>query len=320
MLERSQFAAETAGLRSASVAVDPRQLECFIAVAEELNINRAAARLHMTQPPLTRRIRKLERDVGASLFRRSAGGMEITEPGAVLLERAYRIVALSASAVEKTRQAWSGEVGHLAVGYYDPAILHGIPLLLNRFLEKHPGVTVSFELVRKRTQIEYLRDKLLHVGFGREYDDEPGIVCRSVISEDLYVAIKDSEMTEPRQEMSIGDLRGQPLVIYPPTRPGFGDDVIHLCREAGFAPDVAIEAEDVVAGLAYVAIGAAIGVVPESAAKTHVHGVTFVPLADAPPSRLNCVYLAANQAPTLVLFKAFFDAQVAESSGEGGPR
>ncbi len=197
MLERSQFAAETAGLRGASVAVDPRQLECFIAVAEELNLNRAAARLHMTQ----------------------------------------------------------------------------------------------------------------HVGFGREYDDEPGILCRSVISEDLYVAVKDSAVTEPLQAMSISELRGQPLVIYPPTRPGFGDEVIHICLEAGFSPVIAVEAEDVVACLAYVAIGAAIGIVPESAAKTHVHGVTFVPLLDAPPSRLNCVYLKANRAPTLALFKAFLDAR-----------
>jgi DNA-binding transcriptional LysR family regulator len=308
MPERSQFAAETAGLKGPGVAVDPRQLECFIAVAEELNLNRAAARLHMTQPPLTRRIKKLERDVGASLFRRTAGGMEITEPGAVLLERAYRIVALSASAIEKTRQARAGEVGHLAVGYYDPAILHGIPALLNRFLDKHPDVTVTFQLVRKQIQIEYLRDKLLHVGFGREYDDEPGISCRSVISEDLYVAVKGSEVAGPRQPMSISELRGKPLIIYPPTRPGFGDEVIHMCLEAGFSPVVAIEAEDAVACLAYVAIGAAIAVVPESAAKTHVHGVTFVPLLDAPPSRLKCVYLTANRAPTLTLFRAFLDA------------
>jgi LysR family transcriptional regulator, benzoate and cis,cis-muconate-responsive activator of ben and cat genes len=309
MPERSQFAAETAGLRAANVAVDPRQLEAFIAVAEELNINRAAARLHMTQPPLTRRIKRLERDVGASLFRRTAGGMEITEPGAVLLERAYRIVALSASAIEKTRRARAGEIGHLAVGYYDPAIIHGIPALLNQFLDQHPGVTVSFELVRKRTQIEYLRDKLLHIGFGRVYHDEPGISCRSVISEDLYVAVKGSEVTEPRQAMSVSDLRGQPLIIYPPTRPGFGDEVIRMCLEAGFAPVVAVEAEDVIACLAYVAIGSAIAVVPESAAKTNVHGVTFVPLIDAPPSRLNCVYLTANRAPTLALFRAFLEAQ-----------
>jgi LysR family transcriptional regulator, benzoate and cis,cis-muconate-responsive activator of ben and cat genes len=308
MPERSQFAAETAGIKGGGVAVDPRQLECFIAVAEELNLNRAAARLHMTQPPLTRRIKKLERDLGVSLFRRTAGGMEITEPGMVLLERAYRIVALSTRAIEKTRLASAGEVGHLAVGYYDAAILHGIPSLLSRFLDKHPDVTVSFELVRKRTQIEYLRDKLLHVGFGRDYDDEPGIACRTVVSENLYVAVKGSQVTDPGQLMSISDLRGRPLIIYPPTRPGFADEVIHMCLGAGFSPVLAIEAEDVVACLAYVAIGAAIAVVPESAAKTQAHGVTFVPLVDAPPSRLNCVYLTANRAPTLALFRDFLDA------------
>src|ERR1700739_651485 len=102
-----------------AAAVDSRQLECFIAVAEELNINRAAVRLHMTQPPLTRRIQRLEHDVGVELFRRTAAGMELTEAGGVFLEGAYRIVALSTRAVERARLASKGEVGHLSMAYYD---------------------------------------------------------------------------------------------------------------------------------------------------------------------------------------------------------
>jgi len=76
----------------------------------------------MSQPPLTAPHQRLERELGVELFRRTAGGMELTEAGTVFLERAYRIVALSTRAVERTRLASDGEIGHLSVGYYDPAI------------------------------------------------------------------------------------------------------------------------------------------------------------------------------------------------------
>lgn len=293
--------------------LDPRQLECFIAVAEELNLNRAAIRLHMTQPPLTRRIQRLERDVGAELFLRAAGGLELTEPGVVLLERAYRIVALSAHAAERTRHASAGELGHLAVGYYDSAILDGIPMLLKGFIERHRGVTVSFELVPKHTQIDYLRDKMLHLGFGRNYPMETGIACRQVLRERLYIALGKDHALSWGTPATVADLQDRPLVVYPSTRPEFADEIIDMCLQAGFSPRVAIEAKDGVSCLAYVAVGAAIAVVPESATRRRPYGVSFIPLSDAPPTPLYCVYSNSNAAPTLRLFIDYIDERDPDS-------
>jgi len=287
--------------------LDPRQLECFIAVAEELNINRAAARLHMSQPPLTRRIQRLEREVGVELFRRTAGGMELTEAGAVFLERAYRIVALSTRAVERTRLAGDGEIGHLSIGYYDSAIIDGIPALIREFLDAHKAVTVSFELIAKHNQIDYIRDKVLHLGFGRHYPDEPGIHCRPVWFEPLYVAMHRSRSLDWNSPATLADLRDQPQILYPAARPEFADEVIDMCLRAGFSPRVAIEAEDVISCLAYVALGTAVAVVPESATRTRPDGVVFIPLRDAPPAALYCAYLCSNTAPTLRLFIDFLD-------------
>ena len=292
-----------------AAAVDSRQLECFIAVAEELNINRAAVRLHMTQPPLTRRIQRLEHDVGVELFRRTPAGMELAEAGQILLERAYRIVTLSARAVERTRQASIGEVGHLSVGYYDSAILDAIPAIVSEFRHQHPDIKVSFERSPcNRAQVDYLRDKLLHVGFGRDYPQQQGVVCRTVAVENLYVAVREPSALASGRPVTVADLRGRPLVVYPASRPGFADDVIRMCRSAGFSPVIAVEADDVVACLAYVAIaGEATAVVPSSATRTRPHGVTFVPLGGAPPATLECISLAANAAPALTLFTRFLD-------------
>lgn len=298
-------------------AADPRQLECFIAVAEELNINRAAARLNMTQPPLTRRIQRLEHDVGAELFRRTPGGMELTEAGRVLLERAYRIVTLTAHAVERARKASAGEIGHLSVGYYDSAILDGIPAILSEFRRLHPGVTVSFELVPGRAQADCVRDNLLHVGFGRDYAPYSDIVCRTVALEKLYVAVREPALFPAGRPAAVADLRDRPMAVYPATRPGFAADVIRMCRDAGFSPVLAVEADDGVACMAYVAVCDAIAVVPASATKRRTHGVTFIPLADAPPAKLDCIWLASNQSPALALLTRFLTERADASSGPG---
>jgi DNA-binding transcriptional LysR family regulator len=284
------------------MTVDARQLECFIAVAEELNLGRAAVRLHMTQPPLTRRIQRLEQEVGGDLFRRGAGGMRLTEAGTVLLERAYRIVALSRAAVESTRLARDGRLGHLSIAYYDSAILDGIPRLVRDFVSLHPGITVSFELVAKHAQIDHVRDELLHIAFGRDYPDEPGIVRRTVLAEPLYVAMHRRRAVGWSSPAKVADLAHQPMAVYPTTRPAFADLVIDMCLREGFSPTVSVEALDVVSCLAYVALDVAIAVVPESATKAHTDSVTFIPLLDAPSVDLSCVYLAANQSPTLALF------------------
>jgi DNA-binding transcriptional LysR family regulator len=287
--------------------LDPRQLECFIAVAEELNLSRAAARLHMTQPPLTRRIHQLEHDLQVELFRRNAGGMELTEPGVELLARAYRIVALSNHAAEHTRLAASGGTGTLRVGFFDTAILGAVPALLRRFTAEVPNVAISLERVRKSVQVDYLRDNVLHVGFGENYTAEAGITMRTVAAEQLHLAFSDREPFLGRTDTSLADLESRPLVLYPRNRPGFADSVVDMCVQAGFAPTVAVEAEDIISCLAYVSIGAGVAVVPQSATHVRPDDVYFLPMRDAVPARVSCVYLAANNSPVLARFISFLD-------------
>ena len=288
-------------------ALDPRQLECFIAVAEELNLNRAAVRLHMTQPPLTRRIHRLEQAVGADLFRRTTTGVELTEAGSELLTRAYRIVELSQHALESVALAEAGELGPLRVGYYDPVVVAGVPKLLGEFVDRHPRIDVRFHYVLKPAQMDYLRDRSLHVAFGRDYVETPGIVARTVITEDLYLAYRPDVFTIGPANPTPADLKGFPLVVYPGERGGFVDELFRRCRQAGFAPQVAAEAEDVVATLAYVALGSAIGVVPESATSVHAIGVTFRRLSEMSPAEVTCIYVAEDRPRTLELFVSFLE-------------
>ncbi|GAA3742042.1 LysR family transcriptional regulator [Salinactinospora qingdaonensis] len=288
--------------------LDIRQLECFIAVAEEGHIGRAAARLHMTQPPLTRRINRLEHDVGVRLFQRTPTGMALTEPGTVLLDRAYRIVRLSEHAVERTRLADTGQVGHLVVGYFGSTIFEVVPRLLRGFVQAHPDVTFTLERAPKNVQAEAVWDGRMHVGFSRTYRDEPGLLVRQIAVEPLFVALPSGHPLLSQGEVRLADLRDEDMVLFPAApRPSFADEISQFCKQAGFAVRAAREAEDAVTALAYVAAGGLCAVVPRSATTIGMPGVSYVPLTDGPLLELSCVHRAGEPAPVLRAFLSYLD-------------
>jgi DNA-binding transcriptional LysR family regulator len=282
------------------VPIDVRQLECFIAVAEERNIGRAAARLHMTQPPLTRRISRLEREIGARLFTRALTGMELTGAGLVLLERAYRIVELSKNAVDRTRLADAGQAGALSVGYFGSMIYDLVPRLLRQFLTPRPHVTVVIERAAKDMQAEAIRDGRMHLGFSRQYPREPDLAVRHIIAEPLFAAVPDNHALASRAEIRLADLHSEALVLFPSApRPSFADEVTRMLLRAGSPARIAAEASDVITALTYVSVARLFAVVPKSATNVALPGVAYVALADAPPETMSCIY-RATETPTLV--------------------
>jgi DNA-binding transcriptional LysR family regulator len=296
--------------------LDIRQLECFIAIAEEGHMSRAAARLHMTQPPLTRRLNRLERDLGVRLFTRTVSGMELSQPGAVLLERAYRIMQLSQHAVERTRLADTGHIGELVVGYFGSTIFDALPRLLRGFLQANPEVSLTLERAPKNIQAEALRDGRMHVGFSRLFREEPGLRVRHVHSEPLFVAAPPSHPLVNLGQAHVRDLRDEPLVLFPAApRPSFADEVSQLCLRAGFAVNAVREAEDVVTALAYTAAKGWCAVVPESATTIALAGVQYVPLADGQPQWLSCLHRVDDPAPVLRAFLDYLDVVADKPAG-----
>jgi DNA-binding transcriptional LysR family regulator len=282
------------------VPIDVRQLECFIAVAEERHFGRAAARLHMTQPPLTRRITRLEREIGAQLFVRTRAGADLTGAGLVLLERAHRIVELSRNAVERTRLADAGQAGTLAVGYAGSTGFDLVPRLLRRFLESRPRVKLEIEQARKDVQADAIRDGRMHLGFNRQYQPEPGLAVRDLGSEPLYAAVPESHPLREKAQVQLADVCAEPLVLFPAApRPSFADEVTQMLMGTGGRPRIEAEAGDVLTALNYVAAARLCAVVPRSAVNVALPGVAFRPIVDAPPESFSCIYRAST-VPALV--------------------
>ena len=144
--------------------MDLKQMRYFLAVAEERHMGRAAERLHMAQPPLTRQIHALEAELGAALFTRTPKGMELTGAGQTLLDEVPNLLQLAQRARERTRAAGRGETGRLDVGLFGSGVLDVIPRLLARFHAERPDVQIVLHTMTKAEQLEALRERRISVG------------------------------------------------------------------------------------------------------------------------------------------------------------
>ena len=288
--------------------MDLRHLKYFLAVAEELHIGRAAARLHISQPPLTRQIRSLEEELGVDLFTRTAKGVELTQAGEMFKEDAANIRMLLEAAVDRVHRAGEGKLGRIDIGIFGSAIYDTIPKLLKAFQEKLPGVRVVLHTMNKGEQFEALRQRRITLAFNRMMSPEPDIGRELVITEKLVAVIPTGHELAQWEAIPIRALANHPLIVFPTVgRPNFIDKVLDLCKQQGFEPEIAQEVGDAVTGIALVARGFGITLIPESAASAIAFdGTVYRPLADAPQAvvDLSVLYRASDQSPLLKAFLA----------------
>ncbi|MEE8058974.1 MAG: LysR family transcriptional regulator [Pseudomonadales bacterium] len=279
-----------------------RRLKHFIAVAEELHVGRAAVRLHISQPPLSRSIHQLEAFLGVQLFVRTPQGVELTNEGEVFLKEARKILQMVERACEFTAQAQRGEIGRLIIGYYGSAIFNVLPRLMAAFKLRYPSAALSIHNMNKSEQIQALRDHSIHIGFIRYVNDEPDITTETIMREPIHVAVPANHPLAEKESM--GELSTKPMMVFPRSpRPSFVDQVISLCHKSGFVPNIVQEADDAETCIALVSTGLGISMVPASLSNLRIPGVVYRPLSEEMlMTELSCVYLADRNAPVLDAF------------------
>lgn len=291
--------------------MDLRHLRYFIAVAEEQNIGRAATRLHISQPPLTRQIQQLEEELGVLLLNRTPRGVELTQAGELFLEEARNIRSIVEQATERTQRAGQGKLGRLDVAIFGTAILDAIPKLLLAFRQTYPEVKIVLHTMNKAEQIEALRQRRITVGFNRMLAPLPDITTKLVVNEELLLAVSHSSPLAKRESVSFSELRDHPLVLFPTgARPNFIDKVMNLCHEAGFEPLVSQEVGDAITGVALAAGGFGVCLIPESATSLALPGVVYKPITGLPSHAkvdLSCIYRNDDRSPILQAFLGVVD-------------
>lgn len=282
--------------------MDFRQLKYFIAVAEEANLSRAAARLHISQPPLSRQIQLLEESIGATLFLRTAKGMELTDAGQTFLDGVRNILGMIDQTTERTQRAQAGRLGRIDVGVFGSSILSLIPGLLLSYRTVYPEVKIVLHSMGKKEQIEALRDRTLTVGFNRLVWDMPDITAEVLMNERLFIAVNQTHALARRKEIALTELATNPVVLFPSaSRPNFIDYVVDLCRAEGFHMQATQEVADAVTGVALVGGGFGLCLVPESATALQIPNVVYRPIkkTPAPTVDLSCLYRKDDQSPIL---------------------
>jgi DNA-binding transcriptional LysR family regulator len=279
-----------------------RHLRYFVAVAEERHFGRAARRLRMAQPPLSRQIQALEAELGFALLQRSRRSVELTPAGAVFLERARHLFTEVDSAIHEARRAHDGETGRISVAYLSSLAYSGLTRLLRAFRERLPGVEVTLRELSPAAQLDALKDGVLDVGFVRGPIEDPTIAWERVRRERLLVALPSDHPLAARKRIPLSALAGEPFVTFPRSRAAaFFDAIVSMCRDAGFSPRIVQQAPqlDIVS---LVAAGYGIAIMPESIRDVHRPGLELRPIIGSPSVDLLAAWRASNTSPVLRTF------------------
>ncbi|MGC3964504.1 MAG: LysR substrate-binding domain-containing protein [Rhodocyclaceae bacterium] len=277
--------------------METRSLLYFIAVAEERNIGRAAARLHITQPALTRQIKSLEDEVGVPLFTRTTTGMDITLAGTALLRHARAIRAELAQAKTNVAQACDTQPFVLDIGVYGSAILNTVPKLLAAFLAQHPRTVYRLHNVRKDQLVELLRRGDIQLAFDRYLPQEPDLAFELVCRERLSVVVHKGHRLATHESICAADIANEPRI-------GANYDspmAARLAQVFGHAMPVQHCADDSLTVLALVSSGCGIGFAPPSLASLQIENVVFIPYSEPQrvPFDLQCMYRRDDPSPAV---------------------
>jgi DNA-binding transcriptional LysR family regulator len=281
---------------------DLSQLRCFVTVAEELHFGRAAARLNMTQPPLSRQIQVLEHIIEATLLDRTSRSVRLTPAGKSFLPEAKRILKLAESASQVARRIALGKTGSIKIGFTAAAAYGFLPELVAACRTRLPEVDLSLKEMVSGEQLEALATGQIDAGLLRPPIARPEFASVRVVAEQLLVAAPEGHPFAVAETVSPRELDGQPFVMYSPYESRyFHDLLVTQFTRAEIQPRYVQHLSQIHSILAMVRAGLGLAIVPEAAAGLNFSGVQLRPLRlRAPaPVELFLVWRRLDENPLL---------------------
>jgi DNA-binding transcriptional LysR family regulator len=283
-----------------------RQLRYFVAVAEELHFRRAAARLHISQPPLSQQIRQLEEEMGCQLLARTRRRGELTAAGEAFLRDARALLHELDGAVATAQRIDAGQTGRLTVNFVGSALLSIVPGIVQRFRAARPGIELE---LHERSTVEQLRAVaagVVDVGLVRPpIDEEPELRSEIIMRERTLAALPANHPLAALRRVPLKRLAAEPFVLFPRAQaPGFHDLLIGSVAATGAPPQVVQYAPEMLTIIGLVATGIGLSLVPESVAHLALDGVTYRPVAGAPRADLAAITRAGDNSPLVRAFIA----------------
>jgi DNA-binding transcriptional LysR family regulator len=298
--------------------IELRSLRQFIAVAEELHFGRAAARLHMTQPPLTQAIQKLEAQLGAPLFERSSRSVALSPAGLALLPEARRLLAETEALPALVRAAAEGRRGRLRLGFVSTVGFGELPRWLRSFRERQPDIALSLREATLDVQLQGFDADELDAGFVIHAPDAlpPGFEALPIAREPLVLALSAEEALAVEPRPDIARILALPLVIFPRAiAPSLFDAVLAFYRGHGAAPQIAQEAIQMQTIVNLVSAGMGVAWVPESVMGLQRSGVVYKRVAGPVPASATSLIWRRDASPAVLRFVAHVRACLEAGQG-----
>jgi DNA-binding transcriptional LysR family regulator len=284
--------------------VELRQLRYFVAVAEELHFRRAAARLHISQPPLSQQIRALEDELGCVLLTRTRRRVELTPAGQAFLRDARQLLGELDGAVATARRIDAGQTGRLRINFVGSALLSVVPGIVQRFRAAAPDVEIELHERPTAEQLGLVSRGVVDVGLVRPPIEELAEL-RSVVvlRERTVAALPTAHELAALRRVPLRRLADEALVLFPRDQaPGFHDLLISSMVSLGAHPRVVQYAPEMLTIIGLVAAGIGVSLVPASVERLALEGVTYRPVTGAPYSELLAVTRADDDSPLVRAF------------------
>ncbi|MCJ0765153.1 LysR family transcriptional regulator [Variovorax terrae] len=289
--------------------MDLRQLRQFVAVAEERSFRRAAERLHVSQPPLSVAVQRLEASLGVTLLDRSRHGVRVTAAGEAFLREAQRTLHHAQVSMDVARRAAAGKFGTLGLSFVPSAGLEVVPRLLRAFRRDYPDVKLVLHGATTSQQMEALVSGSTDLGVVVPplYDAQDFRV-ESFAEQELVLAVPQDHPLGGQKRVQLASLAAESFVGFTfQEGPGFESVVVAACRESGFIPNFVQVASQMQTILALVASGLGVALVPQAMRSVQIGQVAYLQVrrGRAPVRyQLGLAYRPSNDNPALHAFVA----------------
>lgn len=298
-------------------AIDLRQFRYFVALCEELNFGRAALRLNISQPPLSRQIRQLEELLGVDLFVRSGTGVTLSEAGAAFLPEARKTLAQAAKAVAAAKGARAAAGGQFVVGYTTVFDRSAIPDVLGRLRQQFPSWRFAAKGKHSIGLVRDLKKGAIDAAFIGLHTDTQGLAQEVIAEAPMLVALSAQHRLASKRRIGFDDLRDEPMFWFERRlNPGFYDYCQAYFEQVGFRPPILPEPADHHILLGLIAEGQGFALISSSLRQVKRQGVVFRALK-APPKALSMgiavAYAADNRSAVLQAFLKLVRRPLAEA-------
>lgn len=286
-----------------------RHLRAFIALAEELNFTRAAERLYMAQPPLSRLLVQLESGLGERLMNRNTRMVELTPAGEVLYRQARKIMTLLDETRNEVIKTARGEAGTVRAGFSGATTYSLLPLLVRHFRSGYPGIRIepASEMLTA-SQIQGLLEGTLDIGFLGRNVEHPSLKSKPLVEIPLVLAVSDEKASSHANadgRVDLSQMADEDFISYPSGDASVLYDLMQrACLEAGFLPRIAFSVAATSTLISYVASGLGIAIVPATVSKVVVEGVRYLEITNSLPGlQLHSSWRADNDSEVIRTFR-----------------